>query len=97
LIAAMRAFSQVSDRTLDAFMSLYEAIPPDQNYLILSTRKDDEAHFHDLYNEAVELIGRNFFVVSTGASMHANAPVQGMKWDHTDSYYSYCRAAKARV
>ena len=97
LIAAMRAFSQVSDRTLYAFMSLYESIPPGQNYLVLRTQKNDEAHFHELYNEAVELVSRNFFVMSTGAGMHANGPVQGMKWDHTDSYYAYCRAAKARV
>ena len=97
LITAMRAFSQVSDRTLDAFISLYEAIPTDQNYIILKTQKEDETHFHDLYNEAVELIGRNFFVISTGADMKANGPIQGMKWDHTDSYYDYCRAAKARI
>ncbi len=48
-------------------------------------------------NEGVELIGRNFFVLSTGASMVANGPVQGMKWDHTDSYYNYCKEAKARA
>jgi len=96
LISAMRAFSQVSDRTLNAFISLYESIPPDKNHLFLQTQKDGEAHFHDLYNEAVELINRNFFVMSTGAGMHANGPVQGMKWDHTDSYYEYCKDAKAR-
>ncbi|MBA2547681.1 MAG: hypothetical protein H0V16_04375 [Burkholderiaceae bacterium] len=97
LLAAMRAFSQIDDRTLDAFISLYESIPSDQNHLVLRTQKNDEAHFHELYNEAVELIGRNFFVMSTGAGMHANGPVQGMKWDHTDSYYNYCQAAKTRV
>ncbi len=97
LIAAMRAFSQVSDRTIDAFISLYESIPAGQNYLFLKTQKDGEGHFHELYNEAVELISRNFFVMSTGTGMHANGPVQGMKWDHTDSYYRYCKAAKARV
>ena len=67
LIGAMRAFSQVSDRTLDAFVSLYESIPPDKNFLILRTQKDGEDHFHDLYNEAVELIGRNFFVMWAAA------------------------------
>ncbi|WP_338415877.1 hypothetical protein [uncultured Sphaerotilus sp.] len=97
LIAATRAFSQVSDRTLEAFLSLYESIQPDKDYLELRIRKGDEYHFHDLYNEGVELIGRNFFVLSTGASMHANGPIQGMKWAHTDSYYRYCRAAKAHV
>lgn len=97
LIAAMQAFSQVSDKTLNAFISLYEAIPQDQDFVNLATQKEGEDYFHDLYNEAVELIGRNFFVVSTSASMHANGPVQGMKWTHTDSYYHYCLAAKARV
>ena len=97
LIAATRAFSQVSDRTIGAFMSLYESIPPDQNHLVLRTLKNDEAHFHELYNEAVELISRNFFVISSGAGIHANGPAQGMKWDHTDSYYGYCKAATARV
>lgn len=97
LIAATRAFSQVSDRTLEAFLSLYESIQPDKNYLELRIRKGDEDYFHDLYNEGVELIGRNFFVLSSGASMVANGPIQGMKWAHTDSYYQYCRAAKAHV
>lgn len=97
LIAAVRAFSQISDNTIDAFISLYETIPEDKNYLVLSVQEDDGGHFHKMYNEAVELIGRNFFVTSTGAGMHANGPVQGMKWDHTDSYYSYCKAARDRV
>lgn len=97
LIAAMQSFSQIGDQTVEAFITLYEAIEADKNYLILKVHKDGEGHFHDLYNEAVELIRRNFFVMSTGSGMHANGPVQGMKWDHTDSYYSYCQAAKARV
>lgn len=97
LIGAMQSFSQISDKVIDAFLALYEAIPSEKNYLVLKIQKDDEGHFHDLYNEAVELIRRNFFVMSTGAGMHANGPVQGMKWEHTDSYYSYCKAAKARV
>jgi len=97
LIAAMQSFSQVSDATLRAFVLLYEAIPADQNYLTLMMQKGEEEHFHDLYNEAVELIRRNFFVMSSGAGMHANGPVQGMKWEQTDSYYGYCKAALARV
>ncbi len=97
LIAAMQAFSQVSDSTINAFVSLYESIPEGQNYLVLKIQKGEEGQFHDLYNEAVELIRRNFFVMSTGAGMHANGPVQGMKWDHTDSYYGYCKSATARV
>lgn len=96
LITAMRAFSQISDKTLNAFVSLYESIAPDQQHLELKVQKNGEGYFHDLYNEAVELIGRNFFITSTGAYMHANGPIQGMKWTHTDSYYSYCLAAKSR-
>jgi hypothetical protein len=97
LIAAMQAFSQISDKTLNAFTSLYASIPLDRDYLDLTTQKDGENCFHDLYNEAVELIWRNFFVASTGSGMHANGPVHGMKWTHTDAYYHYCLAAKARI
>lgn len=96
LIGAMQSFSQISDNTIDAFIELYEAIPSGQDYLSLVFQNDGEGFFHSCYNEAVELIRRNFFVMSTGASMHANGPVQGMKWEHTDSYYGYCKAAKAR-
>jgi len=97
LMAATRAFSQISDKTIDAFISLHESIPTDRNYLVLKVQKDGEGHFHDLYNEAVELISRNFFVLSTSSVVHANGPVQGMKWNHTDSFYEYCQAAKARA
>ncbi|ADP96732.1 hypothetical protein ABWH88_05275 [Marinobacter adhaerens] len=97
LIAAVQAFSQISDKTILAFIELYESIPSDENWLSLKMKKDEEEQFHDLYNEAVELIRRNFFVMSTYGSMHANAPVQGMKWHHTDSYYSYCVKAKELI
>ena len=97
LIGAMQSFSQISDKTIEAFVTLYESIPAEQNHLILKVQKDGESRFHDLYNEAVELIRRNFFVMSTGAGMHANGPVQGMKWVHTNSYYDYCQSAKSRV
>ena len=97
LVAAMRSFSQISNKTIDAFILLYESIAPDKNYLFLQKQKENQTQFHDLYNEAVELISRNFFVMSAGTSMQANGPVQGMKWDHTDSYYKYCKAAKARI
>lgn len=97
LIGAMQSFSQISDRVVNAFIDLYEAIPEDKDYLILKVQKDGEGHFHDLYNEAVELIRRNFFIMSTGSGMHANGPVQGMKWTHSDTYYNYCKAAKALV
>jgi hypothetical protein len=97
LIGAMQSFSQISDKVIEAYIDLYEAIPVDQDYLVLKVQKDGEGHFHDLYNEAVELIRRNFFIMSTGAGMHANGPVQGMKWTHSDTYYNYCKAAKALV
>lgn len=48
LIAATRAFSQVSDRTLEAFLYLYESIQPNKNYLELRIRKGDGNLFHDL-------------------------------------------------
>ncbi|MOA49672.1 hypothetical protein D3C78_1725760 [compost metagenome] len=55
---------------------------------------DGGGEFHGLYNEAVELISRNFFVMSGGRNgMYANGPVQGMKWAHTESYYNYCKLA----
>lgn len=94
LIAANRSFSQISDKTIDAFIALYESMPEEQDYLELTIKKDGESQFHNLYNEAVELISRNFFVGSIGASMVANGPMQGMKWEHTDSYYHYCKRAK---
>ena len=95
LINALRAFSGISDSTLDAFITLYDEIPDDQSHLeLLTTDSDNTKHFHELYNEAVELIGRNFFVMSTGASTYSNTVVQGMKWDHTDSYYTYCKTAR---
>lgn len=98
LMSALRAFSQISDNTLEAFISLYESIPAESDQLVLKVSKSEQTYFHDLYNEAVELISRNFFVTSVGAGMlTTNGPVQGMKWGHTESYYRYCQAAKARV
>lgn len=97
LIQAMQSFSQISDTTINAFISLYDSIPKDKNYLALKVIKDRNEDFHDHYNEAVELIRRNFFVMSTGAGMWANGPVQGMKWEHTDTYYAYCQAARTRT
>jgi hypothetical protein len=88
---------QISDKTIEAFLDLYDAIPEKHDYLTLGVQKNGEGHFHDLYNEAVELIRRNFFVMSSGAGMYNNGPVQGMKWEHTDSYYGYCKAAKNLV
>ena len=93
IMSAAQAFSQISDDTLRAFVTLYECIPPERNHLILKTMKDGEAVFDPHYNEAVELIRRNFFVSSEGPSSYANGPIQGMKWLHTESYYRYCKEA----
>ncbi len=97
LIHALHSFSQISDASINAFISLYESIPENQNYLVLKVKKGEVHDFHDHYDEAIELIKRNFFVMSTGMEMWANGPVQGMKWTHTDSYYSYCKAACSRT
>jgi len=97
LISAAQSFSQISDQTIDAFIMLYESIPSNINYLALNAQREDGGHFHEHYNEAVELIRRNFFVMSSGVMMSANGPAQGMKWEHTDSYYEYCKTAKARI
>ncbi|WP_429055208.1 hypothetical protein [Aeromonas veronii] len=94
LIPAMRAFNQVSNLTLLAFMELYESIDAGKDYLELKVIQDGEKQFHPRYNEAVELIYRNFFVQSVSASMVENGPMQGMKWHHTDAYYDYCVMAK---
>ncbi|MBA0219755.1 hypothetical protein H4F33_17685 [Pectobacterium brasiliense] len=94
LIAAVQAFSQISDATINSFISLYEEISDDEGYLILRVSNEEGNSFHEYYNEAVELIRRNFFVLSTGSGMHANGPVQGMKWFHTESYYTQCKLAK---
>jgi hypothetical protein len=97
LIGAMYSFSQISDKTIEAFLLLYESIPEGQNYISLEMHKNGYCHFHDLYNEAVELIRRNFFVMTSGVKVYANYPAQGMKWAHSESYYQYCQNAKARV
>lgn len=97
LIAASRSFTQITDTVIIAFIELYESMPADKNYLELVVQKDGDQQFHSLYREAVELISRNFFVSSIGASMVANGPMQGMKCDHTESYYNYCKKAKDRI
>lgn len=94
LIPAMRSFNQVSNVTLMVFIDLYEHIDKKTNCLNLTIIEGQKKQFHKKYNEAVELIHRNFFVQSVSASMHANAPMQGMKMPHTDEYYKYCILAK---
>lgn len=97
LIGAMESFSRISDKTIEAFITLYEALPADRNHLELMVVEGDDRFFDPLYNEAVELIRRNFFVMTRASGgMTPNGPIQGMKWGHTSSYYDYCVAAKAR-
>jgi hypothetical protein len=97
LIPAMRAFAEISDQTILAFIELYESIPEGKDYIILSEVKDGETVFHHSYPEAVELINRNVFMQSAYTSMHANMPIQGTRFDHTDLYYKYCVEAIKRV
>jgi hypothetical protein len=94
IIGALQSFSQISDKVINAFMVIYDAIPPEQDFLDLLNYSIDGTEFNDLYNEAVELIRRNFFVMSTGpGGVYMNGPIQGMKWKHTASYYEYCKSA----
>ncbi|HGF4916487.1 TPA: hypothetical protein ACF5BQ_004636 [Vibrio parahaemolyticus] len=87
LIPAMRSFSQISDSTINKFIELYETLSEEQPYLELTNKNGED----------VELIHRNFFVQTTGASMFASGPMQGRKWDHTEKYYDYCVLAKGYV
>ncbi|MCC5609979.1 hypothetical protein LC612_25200 [Nostoc sp. CHAB 5834] len=97
LIPAMRSFSEISDQVLLAFIELYESIPKDKDYVDLYEIKDGERLFHHLYQEGVELIIRNIFLQSSHAAMHANGPIQGTRWEHTDLYYKYCIKARKFV
>lgn len=96
LISAMESFSRISDNTIEAFISLYQELPADRRYLDLMLVEGEQRVFHPLYNEAVELIRRNFFVMTRASGgMTANGPIQGMVGEHTRSYCEYCVAAKA--
>lgn len=95
LISAMRAFAEISDNTIKAFIKLYESISEEKGFLKLAVYKNGERFFHDNYNEAVELINRNIFVQSASIMMAENMPIQGMIWDHTEEYYKYCKEAMA--
>jgi hypothetical protein len=97
LIPAMRSFAEISDQVLLGFIELYESIPEDKNHINLYLEKDGQDVFHPLYQEAVELINRNIFLHSSHASMHASAPIQGIRWNHTDLYYRYCVKARDLV
>jgi hypothetical protein len=97
LIPAMRSFSQISDSTILTFISLYESLTEEKPYLELMTLENGVQSFHSSYNDAVELIHRNFFVQTTAASMFASGPMQGRRWDHTEKYYDYCLRAKEYV
>lgn len=93
LIAAMRAFSQISDKTIYAFVSLYDGITEDESLELVVDRSSEGASFHPLYEEAVELIQRNFFIMASAMEPFKSAPIKGRKWDNTESYYRYCKEA----
>ncbi|WP_083829086.1 hypothetical protein [Delftia sp. Cs1-4] len=98
LAAATRAFSQISDNTIRAFVKIYETALTEEGVLSLKEERDGNLFFHHLYSEAVELIQRNFFVMTAGSTgIHSNTAIHGMKWIHTESYYSYCKIALSRV
>jgi hypothetical protein len=97
LIPAVRAFGEISDNTIMAFVRLYESIPEEKGFLKLSVYKDGEGYFHPNYNEAVELITRNIFVQSSYTGMAENMPIQGRILNHTKEYYRYCKDAIAFV
>lgn len=97
LIPAVKAFAEISDKTVKTFVKLYESIPEEKGFLELTEYKDGEKFFHSDYNEAVELIIRNIFVQTSYTGMAQNMPIQGMIWDHTKEYYRYCKDAIAFV
>ncbi len=97
IIPAMRSFAEISDKTINTFIELYESIPDEKNYLELYKIIDGGKVFHTKYDEAVELINRNIFIQSSYSGMAANMPIQGMKWDSTEMYYKYCKEAKKYV
>lgn len=97
IIPAMRSFSGISDNTILSFIELYESIPEEKNYIFLMEGEGESKIFHHLYRDAVELINRNIFLQSSSMQAYDNAPIQGMKWDHTDLYYKYCIEAKKYI
>ena len=97
MIPAVKAFAEISDKTVKTFVNLYESIPEEKGFLELTVLKDGERIFHPDYNEAVELINRNIFVQTSYMGMAQNMPIQGMIWDHTKVYYRYCKDAIAFI
>lgn len=95
LMPAMRAFAEISDKTILTFVKLYESISEEDGFLGLTVRENGEKLFHPDYNEAVELINRNIFVQTSYTGVAQNMPIQGMIWDHTKEYYRYCKDAIA--
>lgn len=97
MIPAVKAFAEISDKTVEIFVKLYESIPEEKGFLELTVHEDGERIFHPDYYEAVELINRNIFVQTSYMGMAQNMPIQGMIWDHTKEYYRYCKDAIAFV
>jgi hypothetical protein len=93
----MRAFAEISDKTISSFIKLYESIPKGEKLLKLEVYRDGVGFFHPNYNDAVELINRGFFVQTCAFSGGGNLPIQGMLCDCTNAYYQYCKDAVAFV
>ena len=93
LISAMRAFAEISDNTIRAFIELYESVAPNDGVLDLFDKKTKDADFYSGYKEGVELINRHFFLQTTCARLGKNNPIQGTVWKSTEIYYKYCKEA----
>ena len=62
MIPAVKAFAEISDKTVKTFINLYESIPEEKGFLNLTVHEYGEHFFFSFYSEAVELINRNIFV-----------------------------------
>lgn len=98
LITAMRAFAEISDNTIRAFIDLYESVlPKDDGVLDLFHAKEIDGDYYSGYKEGVELINRNFFLQTTCSRLGNNNPIQGTVWKNSKIYYEYCKQAVAIV
>lgn len=98
LITAMRAFAEISDKTIRTFIDLYESVSPkDDGVLDLFHAKEIDGDYYSGYKEGVELINRNFFLQTTCMRVGGNNPIQGTVWKNTKIYYEYCKQAVAIV
>lgn len=94
LISAMRAFAEISDKTIITFIQLYESISEKDDGILDSFVINNSEHdYYKNYNIGVELINRNFFLQTTCSSVGNNNPIQGVVWENTKIYYRYCKEA----